>query len=144
MKFITSLILAFIAIASTSAASESKAAIPIPSESFTSSIKKVYSVRDGDRLFVAYVVDWRQQEVIAVPLTRDAQNDGFVVGDSVRCLKHEVITNAESPPRIEFTILGSAKAPVVSSRAEEDRARMQSSKDEITRRRAQREAAAGK
>lgn len=54
------------------------------SEEFTTKVQKVVAFEDSDAEFVAYIVDWRGHEVMAVDQgTRSGKR--YNVGDTVRC-----------------------------------------------------------
>src|SRR5579871_5667713 len=57
------------------------------SETFTSKVVKVYSFQEGDSSYVAYVVNWKDHEVIVTPLAFGgaATDTPYKVGDTIRC-----------------------------------------------------------
>lgn len=57
------------------------------SETFTSKILKVYSFQDGDSEYTAYVVNWKDHEVVVTPspFAGTATEKQYKVGDTVRC-----------------------------------------------------------
>ena len=118
-----------------SSAAEAQVPPPMRSEAFISPIKRVYAVQDGVRRAVAYVVVWHEQEVIALPITLVLEKDDFAVGDSVRCLKHEVLSAPGSQPRMMFLVIGLAKISNLSPTSAAYEAGRQDFEMEIARRR---------
>jgi hypothetical protein len=112
------------------------------SEVFTSRITKVYSARDGERRFFAYVIVWQDQEVIVTPYS--ARHDDLAVGDTVRCEMRQTHppTIGGSKGRMTFLLLGkpgdSLPVGMVQSNPEEQ-ARLEGVAAEVARRRAERE-----
>ena len=135
----TALFALVLAVTTSAAAAEAQSVDQWKSEVFTSKVSKVYSVRAGDHRFVAYVITWREQEVIAVPSSRSSQHDDFGTGEAVRCVLHAVPSFDGSVPRMQFTVLGSTsdRLPLP---PEDEIARLNAIGAEVVRRRAEREA----
>jgi hypothetical protein len=55
------------------------------SEIFASKIVKIYSFQDGDISYIAYVVVWKDHEIIVSPLPEFVADSHFKVGDTIRC-----------------------------------------------------------
>ena len=60
------------------------------SEVFASKVLKIYSFQDGDLEYVAYVVNWRDHEVVVAPLGMPGGEKRYDVGDTVRCQMQQV------------------------------------------------------
>jgi hypothetical protein len=117
------------------------------SEIFTSTITKVYSVRDGDYRFVAYAVAWRNQEVIVTPFS--PQHEDLTVGEVVRCEMRQIhpSVGGAGKGRMTFSLLGRPGEPSaigVRPSPVEEQARLEAVAAEVSRRRADREAAGSK
>jgi hypothetical protein len=62
------------------------------SETFTSKILKIYSFEEGDSEYAAYVVNWKDHEVVVTPLPfgGTATEKQYKVGDTIRCQMQQV------------------------------------------------------
>lgn len=117
------------------------------SEIFTSNITRVFSAADGDYRFVAYAVQWRDQEVIVVIPPFSSRNDELHVGDAVRCEMRQMPPStaaAASRPRMIFTFLGRSNDSTVGAglipNVQDEAARLRAITGEIERRRVERDA----
>ena len=88
MKYSNLLLLVFVLIASRLRGAEGSDYSPesrMSSEIFTSKVLKVYSCGDGDAEYTAYVVNWKDHEVVVMPMGTPAATPSYQVGDKVRC-----------------------------------------------------------
>lgn len=114
------------------------------SEIFTTTIARIYSAGEGESRFVAYVVTWKDREIVVTSLT--PRHDAFAVGDTVRCAMRQSLTGPDSHTkgRMFFTLLGTPSEPAspqLLSDSTESQERLAAIAAEIDRRRAAREAA---
>lgn len=114
------------------------------SEIFTTTIVRLYSAGEGEHRFVAYVVTWKDREVVVTSLT--PRHDDFAVGDTVRCAMRQSLTGPDprTAGRMIFTLLGRPSEPVSArllSDGAESQERLAAIAAEIDRRRAAREEA---
>jgi len=54
-------------------------------ETFTTKVLKVYAFQDGDYEYVAYVVNWKDHEVVVAPIGSAASEAKLKEGDTIRC-----------------------------------------------------------
>lgn len=54
-------------------------------ETFTTKVLKVYAFQDGDYEYVAYLVNWKDHEVVVTPLGSAASEAKLKEGDTIRC-----------------------------------------------------------
>lgn len=107
------------------------------SETFTSKILKVYSFQEGDAEYVAYVVNWKDHEVVVAPLSfgGPATEKQYKVGDTIRCqmqqMNHQI--GDSNKARMTFFI---ESTPSIS----DARQRLEAISAEIEMRRAERAA----
>lgn len=119
------------------------------SEIFTSRITKIYAAREGAHEFVAYVIMWKDHEVIVTPPPYiNRQFDSLAVGDIIRCemrQSYAPAANGGGTARMTFTMVGRPGDPASAAGfvpgAANDAARMEAVSAEVARRRAYREAA---
>jgi hypothetical protein len=118
------------------------------SEIFTSKVTKVYSARDGVNHHVAYVILWRDHEVVVTPPPYTRALDALKGGDSVRCEMRQshLIPGADGGARMSFALLprpgDPAFIPSFSPTPPEEQKRLENVSAEVARRRGEREAAA--
>ena len=99
---------------------------------------KVYSCQEGQFDYVAYVVQWKDHEVVVMPLGLVPAAKHYAVGDVIRCRMMEMQRAGRGPgesgvARMMFSIVENPSA--------NDEHRMQAITEEIERRRATREEA---
>src|SRR5262245_47063356 len=73
-------------------------------------VLKVYSLKDGDHKFIAYVVKWKDAEVIVSdPLARSE----YKVGDTIRFMAHKTHIEKSNPEvySLSFTLLDVPRLP---------------------------------
>ena len=106
-------------------------------EVFTSKILKVYSFQEENHQYVAYVVTWKDHEVVVSPLGAVGGADKYKVGDTIRCQMQQLPARVgdENKSLITFSIMYGSGTTV-------DAARMEAVSQEVERRRAEREARA--
>ena len=85
----------------------SEAPVPLAAnshESFKAQVLKVYTARDGDAEFRAYVVMWRNQEVV---VSDDLVSTDYQVGDTVAVsvMKQDYPNGKKRPGLLAFIIL---------------------------------------
>jgi len=125
MKYSNLLLLVFVLIASRLRGAEGSDYSPesrMSSEIFTSKVLKVYSCGDGDAEYTAYVVNWKDHEVVVMPMGTPAATPSYQVGDKVRCnmmINHKVGDAGKA--RISFFIA----PPLASVRADIEARRLQ-------------------
>lgn len=73
-------------------------------ETFTSKVIKVYSFQENDLDYVAYVVNWKDYEVIVTPLGLVAGEKRYNVGDTIHCTMQQTRMGSSmvGHPRISF------------------------------------------
>ena len=106
---------------------ESKSSVEI----FTSQVLKVYAFQEGDLDYHAYVVQWKEHEVVVTPSAGpDAKR--YAVSDTIRCQMTQFVHRMgnQTRPRVSFTIVGDSG---------DERARLEAISEEVRRRRALRE-----
>lgn len=111
------------------------------SELFTSKVTKVYAARDGENTFVAYVVQWKEQEVVVIP--RPFLREDFAVGDAVRCQMEQShpLRGLGGTRPMTFMLFGRPGDTAI-ERLESEKARLAAVAAEVEKRRVLREAAA--
>ena len=77
------------------------------SEIFTSKVIKIYSFQDNEADYVAYVVTWKDHEVVVAPLGTSGSDKHYNVGDTVKCqmlqMSHRVGDSAKT--RVTFSLI---------------------------------------
>jgi hypothetical protein len=76
------------------------------SETFSSKVLKVYSFQDGDFEYAAYLVNWKDHEVVVTPLGSVATSAKYNVGDTIHCTMLQTSRRAgdTNKSRISFYI----------------------------------------
>lgn len=107
------------------------------SEIFTSKVVKVYSFQDGDAEYVAYVVTWKDHEVVVTSFGTGGADKPYNVGDVIRCqmqqMYHRVGDTGKA--RIIFSIMPGG--PAVTGTADEEQ-RLEAVRAEVETRRLKR------
>lgn len=118
------------------------------SELFSSPILKIYAASEGEHRYVAYVVRWKENEIVVVPSSYMRGLEDLKVGDTVRCqmTQEHHLAGDDSAPKMRFILMSGPGGPLssvrgVSTSTAEEAARLEQVAQEVTRRRAQREAA---
>jgi hypothetical protein len=101
------------------------------SEIFSTKILKIYQVEMDASSYVAYVVDWRGQEIVVTPSIYSLPQASLKVGDSVRCSMRTslVVPGSNKKAYLSFDIV-----PVA------DREHLEAVANEVRDRRERREA----
>ena len=131
LLFIFTLVLETSGLAQTSAYKSEATAL---TEVFSTKILKIYQAESEAGEFVAYVVDWRGQEVIVVPVSRMPGEVPKKVGDTLRCTMRSSIVPVD---RSEKGRLSFSYGDALS-----EAARLETIASEVRQRRAERDAAA--
>jgi len=113
-------------------------------EIFTSKVLKVYSLQDGGFDYVAYVVTWKDHEVVITPLGMADDAKRFNVGDTVRCQMQQTSLKIGEKTRVRMTFsLLMPSSPMLSgAEGTNELRRIEATTDELARRRAIRESGA--
>lgn len=108
------------------------------SEVFTSKVLKVYSFQDGDADYVAYVVNWKDHEVVVTPSMTAGTK--YNVGDAIRCVMSQSSfrTGDTNRTRVTFLVVNATTGVT----ATEEARRMEAITAEVESRRAARAASA--
>jgi hypothetical protein len=108
-------------------------------ETFTSKVIKVLSFEDGDSEYDAYVVNWKDHEVVVASNSIGPGNPKYKVGDVVTCnlQQNYNIAGGATKARVSFS-LGVSTSTLYGSSEEEQR-RLQAIAEEVRVRRAARE-----
>ncbi len=100
-------------------------------EIFTSPVLKVYAFQEGDVAYHAYVVQWKEHEVVVTP-SAGLEAKRYTVGDTIRCqmIQFAHRKGDQTRPRVSFSIVGDSG---------DESARLEAIAEEVRRRRALRE-----
>ena len=100
-------------------------------EVFTSPVLKVYALQEGDVAYQAYVVQWKEHEVVIIP-SAGPEAKRYAVGDTIRCQMTQFVHRVgdQARPRVSFSMVGDSG---------DERARLEAVAEEVRRRRALRE-----
>ena len=80
----------------------------LPPERFQTKLLKVFAAKDGDAIFRAYLVKWKDQEVIVSdPLSRSNFTEGDII--TVLAMNHPFPQAKESHRLLGFTIVPSPR-----------------------------------
>lgn len=110
-------------------------------EIFSTKITKVYEFREGDAEYQAYVVMWRDHEVVITQAFGPTEEKHHSVGDVIRCTMNQMSVrrpDGTMSTRITFLPAPSSFAAVTPEAAE---AHIQAVAAEVARRRQMRESA---
>lgn len=117
------------------------------SEVFTSKVLKVYSAQEGECKYTAYVVAWRDQEVVVTEREFGTPKT-YKVGDTVRCMMMSLIRPRKegTSATMSFILMDERSDPVamvvLNPTPGEEQARLEAVAAEIARRRTLRETGA--
>ena len=78
-------------------------------ETFSTKITKVYSVKSDGYEYISYAINWRGQEAVVTQQFSGAESNKYNVGDTVRCVmqQHAFPKGASTKGRITFILVRS-------------------------------------
>lgn len=108
-------------------------------EVFTSKVVKVYSFQEADVDYDAYVVTWKDHEVVVVSYGGLGADKHYQVGDTIRCQMQQMPyrLGGSTKARVMFSVL-----PAFGASATDELHRLESIRADVEARRATREAEA--
>jgi hypothetical protein len=110
-------------------------------EIFSTKITKVYEFREGDAEYQAYVVKWRDHEVVVTRPFGSTEEKHHSVGDVIRCTMNQMsVRRPDGTMSTRITFLP-APSPFAAVTPEAAEAHIQAVAAEVARRRQMREAA---